>query len=36
VLLAEHVPGLNDVGTKGDEILLPDKKSRITAKWSRL
>jgi xanthine dehydrogenase molybdopterin binding subunit len=25
VLLAEDVPGLNDVGTKHDEILLPDK-----------
>jgi xanthine dehydrogenase molybdopterin binding subunit len=26
VLLAEDVPGVNDVGTKGDEILLPDKQ----------
>src|SRR6185369_6285461 len=26
VLLAEDVPGLNDVGTKHDEILLPDKE----------
>src|SRR5262249_3669299 len=26
VLLAEDVPGVNDVGTKGDEILLPDKE----------
>jgi xanthine dehydrogenase molybdopterin binding subunit/xanthine dehydrogenase small subunit len=26
VLVAEDVPGLNDAGTKGDEILLPDKE----------
>jgi xanthine dehydrogenase molybdopterin binding subunit/xanthine dehydrogenase small subunit len=26
VLLAEDVPGLNDVGTKNDEVLLPDKE----------
>ena len=26
VLLAEDVPGLNDVGTKHDEVLLPDKE----------
>jgi xanthine dehydrogenase molybdopterin binding subunit/xanthine dehydrogenase small subunit len=26
VLLAEDVPGLNDVGTKHDEMLLPDKE----------
>src|SRR6185369_2922367 len=26
VLLAEDVPGLNDVGTKRDEILLPDRE----------
>jgi xanthine dehydrogenase molybdopterin binding subunit/xanthine dehydrogenase small subunit len=26
VLLAEDVPGVNDVGTKHDEILLPDKE----------
>jgi xanthine dehydrogenase molybdopterin binding subunit/xanthine dehydrogenase small subunit len=26
VLLAEDVPGLNDAGTKGDEVLLPDKE----------
>src|SRR5258708_35862930 len=26
VLLAEHVPGLNDTGTKHDEVLLPDKE----------
>ena len=26
MLLAEDIPGLNDVGTKHDEALLPDKE----------